>query len=64
MTCCGEILVYLGCQYRLKVLQDAITSAKLAGRFLRVSVPDSRDCSRVERVVLDWFREHARLAFS
>ena len=35
MTCCGETLVYLGCQYRLKVLQDAITSAKLAGRFLK-----------------------------
>jgi len=55
----GETLVYLGRQYRLKVLQAEIRSSKLIGRFLRVNVPDNKNLPIVKRTVDEWYRKRA-----
>lgn len=55
----GETLVYLGRQYRLKVVQEDKRSAKLAGRYLSVLVPDKRDAKQVKKSVDGWYRMRA-----
>ena len=55
----GETIVYLGRQYRLKVVQAEIRSAKLIGRFLRVCVPDKKDMTLVKKTVDKWYRTRA-----
>jgi len=55
----GETYVYLGRQYRLKVTKHRESSARLIGRFLHVRHADKHDRGAIERLVTDWFREHA-----
>ncbi len=55
----GETLVYLGRQYRLKVVQAEKRPAKLKGRYLWVHVPDKTDVQIVKRVVDVWYRMRA-----
>lgn len=59
----GETFVYLGRQYRLKVLSAAAGSAKLLGRHLQVLVPDGESRAEVRRRVDQWYRERAEAAF-
>jgi len=56
----GETLVYLGRQYRLKVVKDSKQSAKLLGRFLWVWVEDKNDTQSVKKAVDQWYRKRAR----
>lgn len=60
----GETHLYLGRQYRLKVVEDAATVVKLRGRFLWVHLQDRKDASYVERLLDGWYREHAERIFS
>jgi predicted metal-dependent hydrolase len=55
----GETLVYLGRQYRLKVVQGEKQPAKLIGRYLRVQVPDKKDAQGVKKAVDAWYRMRA-----
>lgn len=55
----GETHLYLGRQYRLKVLKNKEPSVKLIGRYLRVSLPNRDDNQAVERMVSNWYRDHA-----
>lgn len=55
----GETLVYLGRQYRLKVIQEEKRSAKLVGRYLSVQVPDKHDAKQVKKSVDGWYRKRA-----
>ena len=55
----GETLVYLGRQYRLKVIQGHDQPAKLIGRFLRVWVEDKNDTRSVRNTVDAWYRRRA-----
>ena len=56
----GETLVYLGRQYRLKVVKHSKQPAKLIGRFLRVWVKDKTNVQSVKRSVYAWYRKRAR----
>ena len=56
----GETLVYLGRQYRLKVVKDSKQPAKLLGRFLWVWVEDKNDTQSVKKAVDQWYRKRAR----
>lgn len=56
----GETLVYLGRQYRLKVVNSSNQPAKLYGRFLHVWVKDKSDTKAIEKAVNVWYRERAR----
>jgi len=55
----GETFVYLGRQYRLKVLKGEKVPAKLRGRFLYVTVPEKSDLKAVKASLDAWFRARA-----
>ena len=59
----GETFIYLGRQYRLKVLRGKKQPAKLQGRFLYVHTEKNNDSKNVSRIVKTWYREHADLTF-
>ncbi len=56
----GETHLYMGRQYRLKVLIAEETSVKLKGRYLEVSTPDR---GQIKVLVDGWFLEHAKTRF-
>jgi predicted metal-dependent hydrolase len=51
----GETHLYLGRQYRLKIVQNDVQGVKLKGAFLTVSIAN-RQPSHVKRVVSAWYR--------
>lgn len=59
----GETFLYLGRQYRLKILKTkSESSAKLVGKYLYVSVPESVRSDKneyVKKLVYEWYRTHA-----
>lgn len=59
----GETFVYLGRQYRLKVVNGDHGTARLLGPFLNVSVGNREDTARVRKLVDCWYREHAQEIF-
>ncbi len=59
----GETLLYLGRQYRLKLVPGSRSAAKLLGRFLVVTVPEPHDSAVVEGHVLEWYRRRAEAVF-
>ncbi|MCF8372103.1 MAG: M48 family metallopeptidase [Bacteroidales bacterium] len=56
----GETHLYMGRQYRLKIVESEIDSVKLKGRFLEVSTHDK---SRVKNLVNDWYLLNAKKKF-
>jgi len=60
----GETHFYLGRQYRLKLVEGTNTSVKLKGRYLWVHLLDRSDTERIERLLDDWYRDHARPIFA
>ena len=60
----GESFVYLGRQYRLKVLVSQTTSAKLKGGYLEVSVADKNNITAIRKAVDHWFRLRAQDIFN
>ncbi len=59
----GETFVYLGRQYRLKIITGALGTAKLCGRYLWVSVADRQKREEVRKQVKQWYRKHAKATF-
>lgn len=59
----GETFVYLGRQYRLKVLKGRPEPAKLRGRFLHVTVLDKGNTRAVKRALDIWYRARAEDLF-
>lgn len=59
----GETHLYLGRQYRLKLVKSKNPSVKLLGRFLFVYSSDLRP-KKVEILLNQWYREKARIKFS
>lgn len=53
----GETHLYLGRQYRLKILKNKIESVKLKGKFIEVSAADK---ARVKQLVYEWYLEKAK----
>jgi predicted metal-dependent hydrolase len=64
MFVAGETHLYLGRQYRLKVVEDAKLSVKLKGRFLWVHLLDRADATRIEQLLSQWYRAHAEPIFA
>jgi predicted metal-dependent hydrolase len=60
----GESHLYLGRQYRLKLLQGELTSVKLARGQLLVSVPDEPEPERVKALLHRWYLDRARAVFT
>ena len=59
----GETFVYLGRQYRLKVIRGKPEPAKLRGRFLHVTVLEKGDTRAVKRSLQTWYRARAEDVF-
>lgn len=59
----GETMVYLGRQYRLKVVQADAAESKLRGRYLHVNVADTSDLEAVRSGVETWYRRRAKEVF-
>jgi len=57
----GETHLYLGRQYRLKVIIGKVNSVRYKGRFVEVI---AKDKSKVKGLVLQWYREHAKTKFA
>jgi predicted metal-dependent hydrolase len=60
----GETLLYIGKQYRLKVVESPTGVTKLLGQFVYVYVRDRSDTAAVKRRLDRWYREHAEAVFS
>ena len=56
----GETHKYLGRSYRLKVEEGAQETVKLRGKFFHIT---TKDLSRVETLLKDWYRTHALRKF-
>jgi predicted metal-dependent hydrolase len=57
----GETHLYLGRQYRLKIINAKQETVKLKGKFIEVTTSNS---SRVKQLVNDWYHENAKTKFS
>lgn len=57
----GESHLYLGRQYRLKILQGKQESVKLKGQFIEVVTNDK---SRAKQLLHEWYLQNARAKFS
>jgi predicted metal-dependent hydrolase len=53
----GETHLYLGRQYRLKLVKDTSEGVKLKGAFLTVASRHRNNARRVKRLVHAWYRE-------
>lgn len=56
----GETHLYLGRQYRLRILIGKEESVKLKGKFIEVTASEK---SRVKDLLNDWYLQHARAKF-
>lgn len=56
----GETHLYLGRQYRLKVIDGQIETVKLKGKFIEVSTSDK---SRTKQLVQNWYLQLAKMKF-
>jgi len=54
----GETHLYLGRQYRLRIIQNNFESVKLKGKYIEATVNDK---SRAEHLVGEWYLQNAKL---
>jgi hypothetical protein len=59
----GETHLYLGRQYRLKVVKNDRNEVKLRGGFLIVAMPTRANSRRVRELVRAWYQEKAKTRF-
>ena len=57
----GETHLYLGRQYRLKLLLGKEECVKVKGRFIEVTTPDK---ARAKKVLNEWYLQNAKTKFS
>jgi hypothetical protein len=55
----GETHLYLGKQYRLKVIESDIESVKLGGGFIQVSLKTKEDKFKIEKLLRRWYKQKA-----
>lgn len=60
----GESHLYLGRQYRLKLLQNDTASVKLSRGQLLVALPNEADRDHAKVLLRRWYRERAQVVFS
>lgn len=59
----GETHLYLGRQYRLKLLEETSESVKLKSGYLFVTTENKKDKKKVEKLITDWYLARARNLF-
>jgi len=59
----GATHLYLGRQYRLKVVEDPRNGVKLARGYLHISTPDRADTARVKGLLDAWYQAQATRVF-
>ncbi len=59
----GESYRYLGRQYRLKVVADAVERVRLSRGYLTVSVADPSDTAHIQKMITAWYRQQAKRVF-
>jgi len=57
----GETLLYLGRQYRLKIIINGDENVKLKGKFIEVTTPDK---ARAKQLIADWYLKNAKKKFN
>lgn len=60
----GEAYRYLGRQYRLKVVVDAVERVRLSRGYLTVSLADTGDKAHIETMITAWYRQQAKRVFA
>lgn len=55
----GETHLYLGKQYKLKVIHDNIESIKLQHGLLIVKSNEKTDSERTKKLIIKWYNEHS-----
>ncbi|MCA0455393.1 MAG: M48 family metallopeptidase [Chloroflexi bacterium] len=60
----GESYRYLGRQYRLKVMADAVERVSLSRGYLTVSVQDTADKAHIQKLITAWYRQQAKRVFA
>jgi len=58
----GETHLYLGRQYRLRVIEGHEDEVKLVGGYIEVRTGQKASRERVRRMVIGWFTQHAKVA--
>ena len=56
----GETHLYLGRQYRLKIVHRTIESVKLKGKFIEVATNDK---TKARKLIKEWYLQNARIKF-
>ena len=56
----GETHLYLGRQYRLKILESKIESVKIKGQFIEV---ETKQKAKVMQLVNEWYLKNAKIKF-
>ena len=57
----GETHYYLGRQYRLNIIRcNGKPQVRLKGRFFDVALSDCSDTKKIEELLREWYREHAK----
>ena len=59
----GETHLYLGRQYRLKLVAGEPASVKMNRGYLVLTLPDKADTDRVKALLHRWYLDHARQVF-
>ena len=60
----GETHLYLGKQYRLKIVETEKESVKLSAGYIIVSLVDKSNKSRVNRLLRSWYKSKAEIHFN
>ena len=59
----GESFMYLGKQARLKVLEGRVEEVRYTPGWIELTVRDTTDATRKERLLADWFHARAEAVF-
>jgi len=59
----GETHLYLGRQYRLKILEEEDERVRLKGGYIEISVKDRTDRDRIKKFLDEWYLSHAGKKF-
>lgn len=60
----GETHLYLGKQYRLKIIESNKENVKLIGSYIRIQVKSKSNVQQIERSLKKWYTNKAHVHFS
>lgn len=60
----GETHIFLGRQYRLKIIKDKEEDVKLKGAYFFITTADPHDRKKIKNLLDAWYTDHARSIFT